>query len=185
MSVETSEEEGEWDEEEEGSNTSVLVASAVSSFVIGLLSGYALMNLGTVGVAGGFLIGVAASGYYLLRKGVPAEVVGSASYVAGAVLVLAPSVLYLSNLVTGGVDEVLLFSETIALEEVDSVWEMLFGEGGPSTETVIQGSIDAVVPLVAWTVVFMMIALVLFAVGMLLSNRGSRQRRWKEQREGD
>ena len=184
MSVET-DSENRRDDTDDGTPNPVLVTAGVCALIIGALAAYATMNLGIYGMAIAFVVAVAPSVYYLSQKQVPAEVVGSASYVAGVVLVLAPSVLYLSNIVTGTTEEVLLFPETVALEEIDSVVEMLFGEGGPSTETVIQGSIEAVVPLVAWTVVFMMVALVLFAVGMFLSNRGSRQRRWKEQRERD
>jgi len=199
MSVETPEDgdRNEDDEEEDETPTKILLASGVCSFVIGALAAYAAMNIGTAAVAVAFVVGVAGSGYYLSQMEFPEEVVGSASYVAGSILVAAPSTLYLSNVAFRG-QEVTMFpgvnssvtgmfgggeTDGGGLAEIDSVAEMLFGQGGPSLETVTQGSIEGVVPLVAWTVVFMMAALVLFALGIVLRNRGDRQRRWKNQRE--
>lgn len=201
MSVETPEDEGrnEDDEEEDETPTKVLLASGVCSFAIGALAAYALMNIGTTAMAVAFVVGVAGSGYYLSQMEFPEEVVGSASYVAGSILVVAPSTLYLSNVFLRG-QEVTMFpgvngsvtgifgegnTDGGGLAEIDSVGEMLFGQGGPNLETVTQGTIEGAVPLVAWTVVFMMAALVLFALGVVLRNRGDRQRRQKYQRERD
>lgn len=201
MSVETSEGEGEDGREDDETPTPVVLTAAVCSFAIGVLAAYACMNLGTYAMAAAFVVAVAGSGYYLSQAQFPEEVVGSASYVAGTLLVVAPSVLYLSNVVVGGQD-VTMFpgvngsvtgifgaggteGEGGGLTEIDSVGEMLFGQGGPSLGTLRQGSIEAVLPLVAWTVVFMLAALVLFAVGVVMRNRGDRQRRWKEQRDRD
>ncbi|MDZ7688153.1 MAG: hypothetical protein U5J64_05400 [Halobacteriales archaeon] len=185
MSVETAEDDGETaEDDEEGVPNSVLVTSAVCAFVTGVLSGYMLVNLGTLAVAVGFLVGATVSGYYLSQKTYPSEVVGSASYVAGGLLVIAPSVLYLSNVAVGG-HEVLLFPEGVELAEVGSVSEMLFGADGPDLNSALRGDITAIMPLVAWTFVYMLVALVLFVVGVFLRNRGERQRRWKAQRERD
>jgi hypothetical protein len=200
MSVETPEDEGRNDDDEEDETpTKVLLASGVCSFVIGALAAYAFMNIGTAAMAVAFVVGVAGSGYYLSQMEFPEEVVGSASYVAGSVLVAAPSTLYLSNVVFGG-QEVTMFpgvngsvtgifvegdTDGGGLAEIDSVGEMLFGQGGPDLETVTQGTIEGFVPLVTWTVVYMMAALVLFALGVVLRNRGDRLRRRRYQGERD
>lgn len=198
MSVETPEDEGRNEDDEEGETpTKVLLASGICSFVIGALSAYAVMNIGTAAMAVAFVVAVAGSGYYLSQMEFPEEVVGSASYVAGSILVAAPSTLYLSNVVfrgqevtmfpgvNGSVTGIFVEGETDGggLAEIDSVAEMLFGQGGPSLETVTQGTIEGAAPLVTWTVVFMMAALVLFALGVVMRNRGDRRRRQKEQRE--
>lgn len=195
MSVET-EDEDEITEEDDETPKSVLITAAVSSFVIGTLAAYTTMNLGTTVMAASFVLAVAASGYYLAEKELPMEVVGLASYVSGAILVVAPSVLYLSDLAVGG-KGIRMFpgvegslggifgGETgeNGVAEIDSFWEMMFGPDGPQLETVLSGDIEALMPLVAWTVVFMIAALVLFAVGAVLRSRASKERRWEAQRE--
>lgn len=200
MSVETGEDEDEKDKVEEETPTKILVAAGVCSFVIGALAAYASMNLGTGPMAVAFVLAVAGSGYYLSQMEFPEDVVGSASYVAGTLLVVAPTTLYVSNVVVGGqkvtmfpgvntsITGIFVAGETgdgSGLTEIDSVSEMLFGQGGPSLDTVTQGSIDAVMPLVAWTVVFMLAALTLFAVGVVLRNRSDRQRRLRGESERD
>jgi hypothetical protein len=185
MSVETESEKERKSDADDPTPNSVILTAGVCSLLIGALVAYATMNLGIYGMAGAFVVSVAASVYYLSQKDLPIEVAGSASYAAGGVLLLAPSVLYFSNLLTGRVGEVLLFPEDVELEEIESVSEMLFGADGPRLKTAIEGDVGAVVPLVAWTVAFMLVALVLFVVGAVLSNRGSKRRRWKEARERD
>mgnify|MGYP000615538908 CR=1 FL=1 len=194
MSVET--ETQEPSQPDEPPTNTVVLTAGVCSFFIGALVAYATMNLGTYATAGSFVVAVALSARYLSRKQFITDIVGSASYIAGAVLVIAPSVLYLSNVAVHG-NEVSMFPGVSGfggifgedseggLAEVDSVGEMLFGQGGPGLDTVTQGSIEGIVPLVSWTVVFMMVSLVLFVAGMFLKNRGSRKGRWKEQRERD
>ncbi len=172
------------EDEEEGVSNSVLVAAGVCSLVVGALAAYAFMNLGTVVSAVAFVLAVAGTVYYLSRKEFVGDIVGSSSYVAGGLLVLAPSILYLSNVFVGG-QEILLFPEEVELEEIDSVGEMLFGAGGPDVNAALSGEITAVMPLVAWTVAYMLVALVLFVAGALLRSRASKERRWKEQRERD
>ena len=197
MSVET-EDEDEVTREDTDDETpnSVLATAAVCSFVIGALAAYTTMNLGTLAMAVSFVIAVAASGYYLAEKELPMEVVGLGSYVAGGILVVAPSVLYLSDILVGG-KEISMFpgiegslggifgGETgeSGVAEIDSFWEMMFGPEGPQPETVLSGDIDALMPLVAWTVVFMIVSLILFAVGAVLRSRADKERRAKEQRE--
>jgi len=195
MSIETDEDEVTRDESDETPN-SVLVTAAVCSFVIGALAAYTTMNLGTPVMAASFIIAVATSGYYLAEKELPMEIVGLTSYAAGGILVVAPSVLYLSDIIVGG-KEISMFpgvdgtlggvfgGETGegGVAEIDSFWEMMFGPDGPQTETVLSGEIDALMPLVAWTVVFMIASLVLFAVGAVLRNRAEKERREREQRE--
>lgn len=195
MSVETDEDEVTSEESDETPN-SVLVTAAVCSFVIGALAAYTTMNLGTPVMAVSFVLSVAVSGYYLAEKELPMEVVGLTSYAAGGILVVAPSVLYLSDVLVGGkeigmfpgVDGSLggVFGEETGgsgLAEIDSFWEMMFGPDGPQLETVLSGDIEALMPLVAWTVVFMIAALILFAVGAVLRNRADKEKRMREQRE--
>ena len=195
MSVETGDEESK-DESEDETPKSVLMTAAVCSFVIGALAAYTTMNIGTAVMATAFVIAVAVSGYYLSGKNLPIEVVGLASYVAGGILVVAPSVLYLSDILVGG-KEISMFPGVDSsidgifggetgeggIAEIDSFWEMMFGPEGPQLETVLSGDIDALMPLVAWTVVFMIAALVLFAVGAVLRNRANKEKQLAAQRE--
>lgn len=199
MSVETdAEEEVTKDESEDETPNSVLLAAGVCSFVIGALAAYTTMNLGTTVMAVSFVLSVIVSGYYLSDKEIPMEVVGVASYVTAGILVVAPSVLYLSDVLVGGkqismfpgIDGSVggIFGGTDGeggIAEIDSFWEMMFGPDGPEFETVLTGDIEALMSLVAWTVIFMIAALVLFAVGAVLRNRAEEELRWERQRERD
>lgn len=164
---ETPDEDREEDGGDGGLDVAVAVTAAVMALIAGGIAGYALMNFGFVGTAGGFVVVAGLTMTYLYTKDTPHAAVGTGSYVIAVLLLFTPSALYMPDILAGDIS---LFAEGISGENVTIGGGVIFEAGSFSVENLAGGQVEGIIGLVVWTVIFMVVALVLLIVGKIVKS---------------
>lgn len=125
----------------------MLVTAVGMSLLIGFFAAWATLTLNVAGPA--FFIALIGGTYFLYRKKIPSEAIGSGLYITALVMILTPLLFYLPTVFSG--------SET----------------GGAAGAGMVIGSI---LGLVIWGFVFLLFAVVTAAVGYFFKRRASRKR---------
>lgn len=145
----------------------VVAVAAVMALIAGGITGYALMNFGFAGIAGGFLVVGGLTMAYLYTKDTPHHAVGTGTYVAAVLLIFTPTALYLPDILSGDIS---LFAEGVEGENVTIGGDAIFQAGAFSVDNLAGGQVEGIIGLVVWTVIFMVVALVLLVAGKVIKS---------------
>ncbi len=181
MSVDMGEapEEQEEGEEGDGVDLKVVAAAAAMAAVAGAIAGYALMNFGVPGMAGGFVGAGGLTFAYLYTKDTPHEAIGTGTYVNAVLLIFTPTALYLPDILAGDIS---LFAEGVAGENVTIGGDAIIEAGALDIDNLAGGQVEGIIGLVVWTVIFMVMALILLVVGKAVKSMSPEPRRKPERR---
>lgn len=128
-----------------GIRWTMAITAGVLALIIGSLAAWATLNLGIASIA--FIVAAAGSGYYLYQKRIPSEAIGSGLWISALLMLVLPIAFYLPAIV--GTE----------------------GESAEAAGTFI-GSIAG---LFIWGFVFLILAVVVAAIGYFFKRRASKK----------
>ena len=122
------------------------ITGVVMGLIIGGLAGWATLNLGVGAIV--FVVVWAASAYYLYRKPIPSAAIGSGLYISALVALLLPILFYVPTILSS--------SEGESAEAVGAFAGGILG-------------------LFIWGFVFLVVAVVLAAIGYFVNRRAKKK----------
>lgn len=139
-------EEGVTEETGGGISWRMAVTGGIMGLIVGGFAAWATLNLGVAAIA--FAIGFLGGGYYLYRKRIPSEAIGSGLYITALVMLLTPILFYIPTILSSS-------------------------EG---TDAEAAGTfIGSIAGLFIWGFVFIVLAIVTGAIGYFFKRRARRK----------
>lgn len=124
----------------------IFVTALVMGVIIGGFAAWATANLGVAPVA--FVVGLIGGTWFLNKKRLPSEAIGSGLYITALVMILTPILFYLPTII---------------------------GEGEAETAEGAGTFIGSVLGLVIWGFVFLLVAIVTAAIGYFFKRRAGKK----------
>lgn len=134
------------DAESEGIRWTMALTAGVMALIIGGLAAWATLNAGIASIA--FIIGAGGSGYYLYQKRIPSEAIGSGLWISALVMLILPIAFYLPAIV---------------------------GTDGAENAEAAGTFIGSIAGLFIWGFVFLVLAVVIGAIGYFFKRRASKK----------
>lgn len=122
------------------------LTAGVMGLIIGGLAAWATLNLGIASIA--FIIAAAGSAYYLYQKQIPSEAIGSGLWISALVMLVLPIAFYLPAIV---------------------------GTDGAESAEAAGTFIGSIAGLLIWGFVFLILAIVVGAIGYFFKRRASKK----------
>lgn len=132
--------------ESEGIRWTMALTASMMALIIGGLIAWATSNLGISSIA--FIIATAGSGYYLYQKQIPSEAIGSGLWISALAMLVLPIAFYLPAIV---------------------------GTDGAESAEAAGVFIGSIMGLLIWGFVFLILAIVVGAIGYFFKRRASKK----------
>lgn len=132
--------------ESQGIRWTMAISAGIMALIIGGLAAWATLNLGIASIA--FIVTAAGSGYYLYQKQIPSEAIGSGLWISALVMLVLPIAFYLPAIV---------------------------GTDGAESAEAAGTFIGSIAGLLIWGFVFLILAIVVGAIGYVFKRRASKK----------